>query len=222
MMKYDIKNKIKSICWSCFAFVTIGVIVVFMAGSSCKTKTDMRELIDIPVMQGEDIENSFQPKNYIDRHTIAQHFTMQKSANWVSTKVPTDFKVVMLDTRYRQVDYFHFRKFNSWFKKLMFEAGIQPGIVSNHQALDCDNFAMLYKSLMGVSAYKSGDTLEMGVAVVVVRQVNEFGGIPGTGGLHMVNLVFTPGKWLIFEPQTGKYIELENYPNQEYVQYMIL
>ena len=37
----------------------------------------------------------------------------------------------------------------------------------------------------------------------------------------MVNLVFT-GKWLIFEPQTGKYIELENYPNQEYVQYMIL
>ena len=36
---------------------------------------------------------------------------------------------------------------------------------------------MLYKSLMGVSAYKSGDKLEMGVAVVVVRQVNEFGGI---------------------------------------------
>ena len=30
---------------------------------------------------------------------------------------------------------------------------------------------------MGVSAYKSGDKLEMGVAVVVVRQVNEFGGI---------------------------------------------
>ena len=50
---------------------------------------------------------------------------MQKSANWVPTKVPTDFKVVMLDTRYRQVDYFHFRAFNNWFKNLMFEAGIQ-------------------------------------------------------------------------------------------------
>ena len=39
---------------------------------------------------------------------------------------------------------------------------------------------MLYKSLMGVSAYKSGtleDYLEIGVAVVVVKQVNEFGGI---------------------------------------------
>lgn len=222
MMKYNITNKLKSICWSCLAFVAIGVTIVFMAGSSCKTKTDMRELVDIPVMQGEKIENSFKPKNYIDRHTIGQHFSMQKSANWVNTKVPTDFKVVMLDTRYRQVDYFHFRKFNSWFKKLMFEAGIQPGIENNHQALDCDNFAMLYKSLMGVSAYKSGDKLEMGVAVVVVRQVNEFGGIPGTGGLHMVNLVFTPGKWLIFEPQTGEYIKLEDYPNQEFVQYMIL
>ena len=30
---------------------------------------------------------------------------------------------------------------------------------------------------MGVSAYKSGDDLEIGVAVVVVKQVNEFGGI---------------------------------------------
>ena len=70
---------------------------------------------------------------------------MQKSAN--STPKFLLFKVVMLDTRYRQVDYFHFRKFNSWFKKLMFEVN---NIENNHQALDCDNFAMLYKSLMGV------------------------------------------------------------------------
>ena len=86
----------------------IGVAIVFMAGSSCKTKTDMRELVDIPVMVGENIENSFQPKNYIDRHTIGQHFSMQKSANWVPTKVPTDFKVIMLDTRYRQLITFIF------------------------------------------------------------------------------------------------------------------
>ena len=62
----------------------------------------------------------------------------------------------------------------------------------------------------------------MGVAVVVVQQVYEFGGIPTTGGLHMVNLVFTTQGWLILEPQTMKYIKLEDYPNQEYVQYMIL
>tara|TARA_B100001093_G_scaffold33818_1_gene29268 strand:+ start:2940 stop:3596 length:657 start_codon:yes stop_codon:yes gene_type:complete len=216
------KIKFKKICWSCLAFVCAGLTIVFLAGTACKTKTDMRELVDIPTMQEEYIETTHQPKNYIDKHTIGQHFSMQKSANWVQTEVPTDFNVIMLDSHYRQVDYYHFLKFNNWFKKLLFEAGIQAGIESKHQALDCDNFAMLYKSLMGISAYKSGDKLEMAVAVVVVRQVNEFGGIPGNGGFHMVNLVFTPGKWLIYEPQTGEYIKLEDYPNQAYVQYMIL
>ena len=118
----------------------------------------MKELVEIPVMEGDKIEHRTNPKNYLDRFDIGRHFSQQKSRNWVDTKVPTDFKVIMLDTRYRQVDYFHFlRKFNNWFKKLMFEAGIQSGMENNHQALDCDNFAMLYKSLMGVSAYKSGD-----------------------------------------------------------------
>ena len=74
MMKLDIKNKIKSVCWACLAFAMIGVAIVFMAGSSCKTKTDMRELVDIPVMVGENIENSFQPKNYIDRTQLDNTF----------------------------------------------------------------------------------------------------------------------------------------------------
>lgn len=217
-----ITSKLKNICWSCLAFVIIGLTIVFMAGSSCRTKTDMRELVNIPIMQNEKIQHQTNPKNYLDRFDIGRHFSQQKSKNWVDTKIPKDFGVVMLDSRYREVDYYHFRKFNNWFDKLLFEAGIQSGVESNHPALDCDNFAMLYKSLMGVSAYKSGDKYEMGVAVVVVRQVNEFGGIPGTNGLHMVNLVFTTKGWLILEPQTMKYIKLENYPNQEFVQYLIL
>ena len=65
MMKLNIKNRIKNICWSCLAFVIIGATIVFLE-SSCKTKTDMRELVDIPVMDGENIENSFEPKNYLD------------------------------------------------------------------------------------------------------------------------------------------------------------
>ena len=111
------KIKLKNVCWSCLAFFTLAVGCVFLI-MSCKTKTDFKELVNIPTMQDENIENSFQPKNYIDRHTIGQHFSMQKSANQVPTKVPTDFKVIMLDTRYRQVDYFHFLAFNNWFKNL--------------------------------------------------------------------------------------------------------
>ena len=215
------KNGFKNICWSCLAFFILAMGGVFLI-MSCKTKTDMRELVEIPVMDSENIEHKTNPKNYLDRFDIGRSFSQQKSHNWVDTKGPADFSVVTFDARYRVVDYYHFRKFNNWFEKLLFEAGIQSGHESNHPALDCDNFAMLYKSLMGVSAYKSGDKYEMGVAVVVVRQVNEFGGIPGTGGLHMVNLVFTTHGWLILEPQTMKYIKLEDYPNQEYVQYMII
>lgn len=212
-------KKFKNICWSCLAFFALAVGSVFLM-FSCKPTAKVRDLVEIPTMSKEQYDKDH--KNHLDRYDIGRHFNHKKSKNWVPTKVPTDFKVVMLDTRYRVSDYYHFRAFNSWFKKLLFETGIQAGVESNHQALDCDNFAMLYKSLMGVSAYKSGDELEIGVAVVVVKQVNEFGGIPGTGGLHMVNLVFTNQGWFIFEPQTGDFILLEDYPNQEFVQYMIL
>mgnify|MGYP001242292227 CR=1 FL=1 len=83
------------------------------------------------------------------------------------------------------------------------------------------NFALLYKSLLGVSGYKSGEPDEPAVAVMVVQQRNAWGGIP-EGGLHMVNLVFTLEGWFVYEPQTGKRILLENYPNAEYVQYILL
>ena len=173
---------------------------------------DLNELKDIPKHP--------EIKGEITRNTLGLHFSRGKSHNWQNTEVPHDIQMVLLDTSYNKVDYFYFLKFNKWFKKVKFENGLMP--IDQNQALDCDNFAMLYKSLMGVSAYKSGDKLEMGIAVIVVRQVNEFGGIPGTGELHMLNLVFTPGKWIIYEPQTNEYILLEDYPNQEFVQYMIL
>jgi len=38
----------------------------------------------------------------------------------------------------------------------------------------------------------------------------------------MLNLVFTTRDWYIFEPQTGEYIELQNYPNQEHIKFIIL
>ena len=87
--------------------------------------------------------------------------------------------------------------------------------------LDCDNFAMLYKSMMSVSAYKANSDNEPCVALLVVRQVNKFGGVP-TGGLHMVNLVMTNQGWFVIEPQTGEFISLEKYPNQQYVQLLII
>jgi len=93
--------------------------------------------------------------------------------------------------------------------------------IDQEENLDCDNFAMLYKSLASVSAYKSGIKEEIGVGLVAVDQMHPFGGVPA-GGLHMLNIVFTSKNWYIYEAQTGQYIQLDKYPNQKYIRYIIL
>lgn len=204
------KNKIK-ICWGCIflAFLT-GVVLWFT--TSCKQ--DFSELKEIPrtvFKQGDD---------FFNRSDIAYHFGYQRGYNSVHIDVPTNINVYMVDSKYKEVDYYWFRKFNNWFKTLLFENGIMS-LGDGTENLDCDNFAMLYKSMMSVSAYKAKSDNEPCVALLVVRQVNEFGGVP-SGGLHMVNLVMTNQGWYVFEPQTGEFIKLEKYPNQQYVQLLII
>ena len=38
----------------------------------------------------------------------------------------------------------------------------------------------------------------------------------------MLNIVFANKNFYIFEPQTGKFIELDKYPNQEYILHIII
>ena len=204
------KNKTR-ICWVCILLaVLVGGVLWFT--TSCKQ--DFRELEEIPptvFKQGE---------KFFGRKDIAYHFGYQRGYNSVTIDVPTDINVYMVDSKYKEVDYYWFRKFNSWFKTLLFENGIMS-LGDGTENLDCDNFAMLYKSLMSVSAYKAKSDNEPCVALLVVRQHNEFGGVP-IGGLHMVNLVMTNQGWYVIEPQTGEFIRLEDYPNQQFVQLLII
>lgn len=192
------------------ASISILAIVVWVL-VACN-KQNFKELASMPYLESSEQQ--------VKRNDIGLYFAQQKTFNWVDTKVPTDIKVTLFDVNYKAVDYYFFLKFNKWFEKLKFENGIMP--IDQKENLDCDNFAMLYKSLMGISGYKSSNKSEPSVAVVVVRQVNEYGGIPASNGLHMVNLVMTNNGWFIFEPQTGKFTLLENYPNQEFIEYLIL
>ena len=192
--------------------VSISIITIIVWVLVACNKQNFKELASIPYLESSEQQ--------VKRNDIGLYFAQQKTFNWVDTKVPTDIKVTLFDVNYKAVDYYFFLKFNKWFEKLKFENGIMP--IDQKENLDCDNFAMLYKSLMGISGYKSSNKSEPSVAVVVVRQVNEYGGIPASNGLHMVNLVMTNNGWFIFEPQTGKFILLENYPNQEFIEYLIL
>lgn len=203
------EGKIKTSMVLCSIFAG----AIFFLSCYKRTFSNMRNL-PIPNVKKEDVSD-----HYLTKFDLGRHFSQKKSLNWRETKVPTTIGMVLSDSKYKPVDYFYFLKFNNWFKKMKFDNGILP--VDPKQNLDCDNFAMLYKSTFGVASYQGGTDVEFAVAVVVVQQVNPFGGIP-SGYLHMLNLVFTNKDWYIFEPQTGQFIELHKYPNQEFIQYIIL
>lgn len=190
----------------CLALVIFGLFV------SCN-ETNLNEISEIPQESGR--------AEYISPQKIATYFGNQRSHNWVKTNVPRDIGMVILDSKFKEIDYYFFRKFNSWFQNFVFQNGIMS-LGEDKQNLDCDNHALLYKSTMAISSYKSGSSEELAIAVVVVRQVKEFAGIPATGNFHMLNLAFTNKGWYIFEPQTNEFVKLEDYPNQEYIQYIIL
>lgn len=173
------------------------------------------EIKSMPMIE----ESQYSSYKVYTRQDFGYYFNYQKSFNSVQTKVPKNIQFLMLDGSFREVDYFFFRKFNNWFKKVKFENGIMA--MDQKENLDCDNFAMLYKSFMSVANYKSNLDQEPAVALVIVEQKHPFGGVP-TGPLHMLNLVFASNGWYIFEPQTGEYIELHKYPNQEYIRIIII
>jgi hypothetical protein len=176
-------------------------------------QVNLEQLKDIPEIKKTEARK-------VSQKDFAYHFTTQRSFNSVPMRVPTDIKLVLWDSRYDEVDYYFFRKFNNWFNKLLFENGLMS-LGEGGEALDCENYAMLYKSTISLASFKSGTKNELAVGIVIVRQVNEFARIPATGGLHAVNLVLASNGWYIFEPQTNEFVLLEKYPNQEYIQYII-
>ena len=150
---------------------------------------------------------------------FAFHFGYQKGFNYSKLKVDKDVKMLLLDKSYAEVDFYDMKKFNSWFSNFKFNNGVMA--IDQKENLDCDNFALFYKSLFSISRYKAGKAKEPAVALVIVEQKFPFGGIP-SGDLHMLNLIFTNNGWYIFEPQTGESIILEDYVNQEFIKFIII
>ena len=204
----------KRICWTCILlFISAMLLSWFMTSCYDRKFDEIKEIPDI-VYAGDG------KRDIIDRYKIARHFGYNRGYNSVTIDIPSDVDIWMLDNRFRSVDYYWFRVFNKWYKEMLFENGIQS-LGGAGEALDCDNFSMMYKSMMSVAAYKSGGTHEPAVVLVKVHQVNEFGGIPGTGGLHLLVMVMTNRGWFIMEPQTGQFVKLEEYPNQQHVSLLI-
>jgi hypothetical protein len=198
----------QKICWTCILWACLILAVIGFLASCYDTK--FNEIEKIPKVEKQE----YLSYSLWRREDFGKRFSRQIGHNSVQIKVPKDVKFLLLDYQYRTVDYFFFRKFNSWFEGVKFGNGIMP--INQKENLDCDNFALLYKSLFSIANYKSNIEHEPAVGLVLVEQRNPFGGIP-SGFLHMVNIVFCNKNWYIFEPQTGEFIELNKYPNQEYI-----
>ena len=193
---------------TCIGVFLIGILWII---TSC-INLDYDEFKNIP-----DIK--FSGHGDITRSSLAYHFGYQRGYNSSNTKIPTNVQIVQLDEKYKPVDYYWFRSFNSWFKDSLFNNGLLS-LGNNSSNLDCDNYSMLYKSFMSTAAYKSGATIEPASCLIITRQVYEFGGLP-TGGAHMLVMVMTNQGWYVVEPQTGEFDKLEKYPNQEYITTLI-
>lgn len=197
------------------SWITLILAGIGLSLFSISCNKDDINMNDMPKITKEQV------KHQISVRDIHYHFTTQTALNSEPTKVPKNIGLTLWDNRYQEVDYYFFRKFNNWFKDMLFEHGLMS-LGNNGEALDCENYSMLYKSTMSIANFKGGQKNDLAVGLVVVRQDYEFAGIPATGGLHMLNLVLTSQGWFIFEPQTNKFILLEKYPNQEAIQYIIL
>lgn len=118
-------------------------------------------------------------------------------------KVPS----VTLDRHFVGVKYSYFKKFNEWYKQST--NGIQNA--QNNESFDCDNHALLYKSLFSISTLKKDVKREILVGVILVEQSDHFLGIPATNR-HALNVVFTEKGWIVYEPQTNMFCFLKDYP----------
>lgn len=194
---------------------SLAIICFLVLGVSCLNVSDPLNQLPPTRWAGDDAR-----EDRVSRFRLGLHFSNNMGYNSVKTQVPSDIEMIMLDNHFRKVDYTWFREFNNWFTKMKMNNGLMAGhrVAEN---MDCDNYSMLYKSMMSVAAYKSGATSEPAAALVVVNQVHEFGDIPATGGLHMLVFIITSRGWFMVEPQTGEFVNLQDYPNQADISMMI-
>lgn len=204
--------KFRKCVWASLLGVFALLVSLFLNTACLDTKLEDIKVIPL-------ISEDYQQYSMWTRQDFGKRFHHQIGHNSVKINVPQDLSMLLLDSQYRGVDFFFFLQFNQWFKELKFNNGIMP--INQPENLDCDNFALLYKSLFSISHYKSNVEHEPAVGLVIVKQVQPFGGIP-SGELHMLNIVFTNRDWYVYEPQTGKYISLDEYPNQENIVTIII
>jgi len=118
-------------------------------------------------------------------------------------------KILFFDFHYIRIKQSYLKEYTSWFAKM------KRSLVGNWTptSFDCDNFSLLYKSMLSTAIYKHNKSREILVGIIMVKQKVPALGLPA-GDWHSLNIVGTDEGWIVVEPQTGEFINLKEYPNE--------
>jgi len=185
-------------------FFKLFCLILFFCGG-CNTFTETRDI------KAQIIENA--QESLSDMPGVTYHYpgltdkdARKSLEEWLSVRGGAIFP----DVHYIRIKHESFIAFNKWFQ----ETTEQLKNEEIGDGYDCDNYSFLYKSLLGVSSYKNKNLREILIGVIYVKQKHPFGGIPSGKFDHALNIIYTELGWFIYEPQTGKFDKIENYPNE--------
>ncbi len=119
----------------------------------------------------------------------------------------------------REIKHFIVPRHN-WLENLLaaYDAFLKErGIRGKAETWDCENYSELLNALTTIQIWKVGyyDT-RAAIGWMVVDAKKSWAGLPGV--LHALMFAVTENGLFVIEPQNGQTIQLEEYPNKNYIQ----
>jgi hypothetical protein len=109
---------------------------------------------------------------------------------------------------------------HDWLESLLaaYDAFLEErGVRGKAETWDCENYSELLNALTTIQIWKAGyyDT-RAAIGWMVVDAKKSWAGLPGV--LHALMFAVTENGLFVIEPQNGQTIQLEEYPNKNYIQ----
>jgi len=140
-------------------------------------------------------------------------------------------KVKEVEKIFHSARFYHDRDIDSvivpeheWLKSVLdvsLEFYWAQGLKGKAQNWDCDNFSMFLSSMITIYLWRAGYTdVRVAVGWMIVNGPFEWAGIPASS--HALMFAITSKGPIVIEPQNGKYIELDKYPNRLFIDKVFL
>jgi hypothetical protein len=91
------------------------------------------------------------------------------------------------------------------------------------QNWDCDNFSMFLSSMVTIQLWRAGYTdVRCAIGWMIVNSKWKWAGTGNARGRHALMFALTSKGLIVIEPQNGQYIELNRYPNKQFIEMVFL